>query len=86
MNKIQFFCSDLDGTLLGNPEATRRFKTAWESLPKNARPQLGYASGRFVQDVIDREQRDRRFRVVCRNRHLGGFVELTSYPAANVYL
>ncbi len=53
MNKIQFFCSDLDGTLLGNPEATRRFKTAWEALPKSARPQLGYASGRFVQDVID---------------------------------
>lgn len=50
---VQFFCSDLDGTLLGNPEATRRFKTAWEGLPKNSRPLLGYASGRLVQDVID---------------------------------
>jgi len=50
---IQFFCSDLDGTLLGNPEAARRFKTAWEELPKNSRPLLGYASGRLVQDVID---------------------------------
>jgi len=53
MNKVELFCSDLDGTLLGNPEATHRFKTAWEALPKHSRPLLGYASGRFVQDVID---------------------------------
>jgi len=53
MNKVEMFCSDLDGTLLGNPEATHRFKTAWEALPKAARPLLSYASGRFVQDVID---------------------------------
>ena len=24
-SSIQLFCTDLDGTLLGNPEATRRF-------------------------------------------------------------
>ena len=50
---VQFFCSDLDGTLLGNPEAARRFKAAWEELPRNTRPLLCYASGRLVQDVID---------------------------------
>lgn len=50
---IKFFCTDLDGTLLGNPEATHRFKTAWERLPRASRPLLGYASGRLVQDVID---------------------------------
>lgn len=47
------FCSDLDGTLIGNPEATRRFKHAWENLPSPSRPLLVYTSGRLVQDVID---------------------------------
>jgi sucrose-6F-phosphate phosphohydrolase len=53
MTPIKFFCSDLDGTLLGNPEATRRFRDAWERVPKSERPLLGYATGRLVQDVID---------------------------------
>ena len=52
-SSVRMFCSDLDGTLIGNPEATRRFKQAWESLPARSRPLLVYTSGRLVQDVID---------------------------------
>lgn len=49
--RIQLFSTDLDGTLLGNPEATRRFTTAWTSLPPDERPLLVYNSGRLVADM-----------------------------------
>jgi sucrose-6F-phosphate phosphohydrolase len=48
---IRLFSSDLDGTLLGNPEATRRFKTVWTELPPETRPLLVYNSGRLVDDL-----------------------------------
>ncbi len=49
---IKLFCSDLDGTLVGNPEGTQRFTSAWEALgPK--RPLLCYSSGRLLSDARD---------------------------------
>ena len=48
---VRLVSSDLDGTLLGNPESSRRFKAAWEALPAGQRPLLVYNSGRLVDDL-----------------------------------
>lgn len=48
---VALICSDLDGTLLGNPEYLRRFRAAWEGLDAAARPLLMFNSGRSVADV-----------------------------------
>jgi sucrose-6F-phosphate phosphohydrolase len=48
---IRLFSTDLDGTLLGNPESALRFKQVWEELKPGQRPLLVYNSGRTVQDI-----------------------------------
>jgi len=51
LRPIRLLSSDLDGTLLGNPEATQRFKAVWQALPAKSRPLLVYNSGRLIDDM-----------------------------------
>ena len=58
MSDIRLFCSDLDGTLIGNRESTQRFRQAWEAIARAERPCLCYSTGRLIDDtlmVIDTE-------------------------------
>src|SRR5882757_8824376 len=48
---IRLFSADLDGTLIGNPESSQRFKTAWTALAADTRPLLVYNSGRLIDDL-----------------------------------
>lgn len=49
---IRLFSTDLDGTLVGNPESMQRFKESWEALPRESRPLLVYNSGRSITDTL----------------------------------
>jgi sucrose-6-phosphatase len=56
--KTALFASDLDGTLLGNPESSRRFKAVWERLSGDDRPVLVYNSGRLIDDILQLLEED----------------------------
>jgi sucrose-6F-phosphate phosphohydrolase len=48
---IRLFSTDLDGTVLGHPEAARRFAEEWDALEVRQRPLLAYNTGRTVADT-----------------------------------
>lgn len=52
MKPIRLFSSDLDGTLAGDRDASKRFSKFWASLDDASRPLLVYNSGRLVDDIL----------------------------------
>lgn len=50
---VTFFSSDVDGTLVGKPDATLAFKKTWETIPETGRPLLCYNTGRLLYDTLD---------------------------------
>ncbi|MCM2472931.1 HAD-IIB family hydrolase [Rhizobium sp. CG5] len=52
MKPVRLFSSDLDGTLAGNRDASKRFADFWARLDDATRPVLVYNSGRLVDDIL----------------------------------
>lgn len=48
---VALLSSDLDGTLVGDDRATRRFRAYWAAFDPESRPILVYNSGRLVEDI-----------------------------------
>jgi mannosylfructose-6-phosphate phosphatase len=52
LNPLRLFSTDLDGTVVGDNDATRRFRDFWQSLPDDLRPVLVFNSGRLIDDQL----------------------------------
>lgn len=52
MKPLRLFSTDLDGTVVGDNDATRRFRDFWHSLPEAKRPLLVFNSGRLIDDQL----------------------------------
>ena len=52
-NKICLFSTDLDGTVIGKPDATTAFRKTWEEISTADRPLLCYNSGRLLNQTLE---------------------------------
>lgn len=52
LKPLRLFSTDLDGTVVGDNDATRRFRDFWQSLPDDLRPVLVFNSGRLIDDQL----------------------------------
>lgn len=50
---IKLFSTDIDGTLIGKPDALDRFNASWKAAPKKSRPLLCYNTGRLLDDMLE---------------------------------
>lgn len=53
LKPVRLFSTDLDGTVVGNNEATARFRDFWNALPQDTRPLLVLNSGRLIDDQLE---------------------------------
>jgi mannosylfructose-6-phosphate phosphatase len=53
LKQVRLFSTDLDGTVVGNNDATARFRDFWQSLPADTRPLLVFNSGRLLDDQFE---------------------------------
>lgn len=49
---IRLLSTDIDGTLVGKPDALARFNATWESIDPKQRPLLCYNTGRLLDDTL----------------------------------
>lgn len=52
MKPLRLLSTDLDGTVVGDNDATRRFRDFWHALPDDVRPVLVFNSGRLIDDQL----------------------------------
>lgn len=52
LKPLRLLSTDLDGTVVGDNDATRRFRDFWHALPDDLRPVLVFNSGRLINDQL----------------------------------
>ncbi len=50
---IKLFSTDIDGTLIGKPDALERFNASWMACSEERRPLLCYNTGRLLDDMLE---------------------------------